>query len=417
MATTTKPRRKRASAEPRERRFQGRVLGLRESEDGARGEADILLAVFDVPDTEVAVGNEAVQVIDPGAFRTIIESGKLGSRPFGLDHFDAHIYGYSDSRKTIGKLENWEEVEEFRVEGRDESLSGLQVTAHYNLRTDVGRFAWEVLNFMPELVQYSFRWPADEKIEEGEDGMEHVTEFSDVIEGSQVVFGAQALTGAANLRTAERELLHSLRTAIKRHSTATDTTSDWDASVAWRNIPEREAALRAATAWFDPEGDPDTKTAYRFIHHNVGTDGRVGAANMRACANSIAILNGGRKGTTIPEADRPGVHSHMAGHYEDADMETPELRERAPGDEVLEQWMEDADVRGSVALLLLRHHWHGEKVPPKPSLALLKEWMKDESFAEKVKQLMSERTSQLTQRDPLAGLYAALTDSLAVEAT
>lgn len=120
----------------------------------------------------------------------------------------------------------------------------------------------------------------------------------------------------------------SFKAAIAAHSTA---TSD----AAW-NGPEAEAALsndagaatyKKAFAWVDPEGDPGKKASYKFIHHEVtdGTD--VGAANMRACSSAIGVLNGGRGGTTIPEADMAGVHRHLARHMMDGDMEPPPMKE------------------------------------------------------------------------------------------
>jgi hypothetical protein len=52
--------------------FRGRVLRSQETAD--LGEADVLVAVFGVPDTNVAVGNKERQVIDQGAFRSWIET-------------------------------------------------------------------------------------------------------------------------------------------------------------------------------------------------------------------------------------------------------------------------------------------------------------------------------------------------------
>ena len=42
--------------------------------------------------------------------------------------------------------------------------------------------------------------------------------------------------------------------------------------------------------------------------------------------DGIGVLNGGRGGTTIPDADRQGVWNHLAKHLRDADLTPPELK-------------------------------------------------------------------------------------------
>ena len=117
------------------------------------------------------------------------------------------------------------------------------------------------------------------------------------------------------------------RKAIASHYTATSTgTWDGPANEARLSNDAGAATYRKAYAWRDPEGDADAKASYKFIHHEVAADGAVGAANMKACSATIAVLNGGRGGTTIPEADHEGVHAHVATHMMDAEMEPPELK-------------------------------------------------------------------------------------------
>ena len=107
-------------------------------------------------------------------------------------------------------------------------------------------------------------------------------------------------------------------------------TSDvpWDGNVNQTNLPNDGGAaiFRRAYAWVDPAADPNTKAAYKFIHHMVAADGTVGAANVVACSTGIAVLNGARGGTTIPDADRQGVWNHLAQHLDDAGRTPPELR-------------------------------------------------------------------------------------------
>ena len=98
---------------------------------------------------------------------------------------------------------------------------------------------------------------------------------------------------------------------IRVHHTTT-TNKGWDGST-------NEARLR------DEENDPQTKTAYRFIHHSVDADGKIGAANLKAASSGIAVLNGGRRGTTIPKKDRERVYRHLAAHLKDAGQTPPEL--------------------------------------------------------------------------------------------
>jgi len=116
--------------------------------------------------------------------------------------------------------------------------------------------------------------------------------------------------------------------AIAIHHTATDEgTWDGPANEGRLDSGRDEAYYRRAFAWQDSEGDPTTKAAYRFIHHMVAADGTPGAASTRGCSAGIGVLNGGRGGTTIPDADRRGVYNHLAAHLRDADMEPPDLRE------------------------------------------------------------------------------------------
>jgi len=110
------------------------------------------------------------------------------------------------------------------------------------------------------------------------------------------------------------------------HTDTTDTAWDGPANEARLRTDESEAYYRQAYAWQDPDGDPETKAAYKFIHHVVGSDGEIGAANVRACITGIAVLNGARGGADISDGDRRGVWEHLAAHLKDADIEPPELR-------------------------------------------------------------------------------------------
>ena len=113
---------------------------------------------------------------------------------------------------------------------------------------------------------------------------------------------------------------------IRSHATATSTK-------AWRG-PQMETklgdapakVLKKAYAWVDPDGDPDVKASYKFIHHEVDRDGSVGAANVKACTSGIGVLNGARGGANVPVRDRKGIHAHLARHLRDAGEEPTPLK-------------------------------------------------------------------------------------------
>lgn len=142
------------------------------------------------------------------------------------------------------------------------------------------------------------------------------------------------------------------------HHTPTDM-GGWDAGAMLQRMGDEPgaAALKAMHAWMDPEGDPETKAAYKLPHHMVSEAGEVGAANMTACSAGIAALNGARGGVDIPDGDRAAVHRHLAAHMMDADMEPPELKSRA-GRSAVE--------RRAFTLTEIRFEEPGEGAPPTP---------------------------------------------------
>ena len=76
----------------------------------------------------------------------------------------------------------------------------------------------------------------------------------------------------------------------------------------------------------DPEGSPDVKGSYKFIHHEVGPQGEVGPANVKACTSGIGILNGARGGADIPSGHRKGIYNHLARNLRDAGEDPPALK-------------------------------------------------------------------------------------------
>jgi 2'-5' RNA ligase len=140
-----------------------------------------------------------------------------------------------------------------------------------------------------------------------------------------VVAGGQPVT-AAELETLRVQEMG----AVGTHDTAT-TDGDWDGPANEKRLdgPLTADKARAAYAWYDGSALTDgemPKSAAKFIHHEIGEDGAVGAANLTACSATIAALHGARGGANIPEADRRGVYDHVAAHLRDAGKEPEPFR-------------------------------------------------------------------------------------------
>lgn len=99
--------------------------------------------------------------------------------------------------------------------------------------------------------------------------------------------------------------------AIRTHSTAVDTESDWDGPGEVAAAPNEEATLRYMHAWIEAGADPDAKQSYKFPHHKAGTDT---AAVIAGVNNALSRL----PQADIPEGDRSGVEDHLRMHQEDA---------------------------------------------------------------------------------------------------
>jgi len=115
--------------------------------------------------------------------------------------------------------------------------------------------------------------------------------------------------------------------AIGAHHTATSSRA-WDGPKAEKNLKSDgdEAYYRKAFAWQDPGRDPATKSAYRFMHHEVSPAGDIGAASVKGCQAAIGVLNGATGGAHIPEDERQSAYDHIAMHLRDAGVEPAELK-------------------------------------------------------------------------------------------
>jgi hypothetical protein len=110
---------------------------------------------------------------------------------------------------------------------------------------------------------------------------------------------------------------------MRVHHTETSNGA-WDGPKAESRLADNPRAFRREFAFVD-RSDPENKTDAKFPHHEVSTRGAVGAANVRACINGIAILNGGRGGAKISERDRRGIYRHLAAHLKDAGRKPADL--------------------------------------------------------------------------------------------
>jgi signal peptide peptidase SppA len=115
--------------------------------------------------------------------------------------------------------------------------------------------------------------------------------------------------------------------AFRSHKTAvSDQPWDGPANKTRVRSGEKRVYYGRIFAGYDSEGNEGAKETYHFIHHEVAEDGTPGPANLTACSSGIGTLNGGRGGTTIPAADRPGYHAHLASHLKDGKKEVPPLK-------------------------------------------------------------------------------------------
>lgn len=189
------------------------------------------------------------------------------------------------------------------------------------LNTTAGRDTFEVVREMGELQEWSYGFDVLDA-EFGTFEGKHVQYLKrlHVHEASPVLLGAGVNTRTLDVKGAKR--------AISSHDTPT-TTGEWDGPGVVAAIPNdaSPADMRSVFAWVDGSGDPGNKSSYKFPHHG----GVGGAANVRGCTAGIAVLNGARGGSDIPDSDRQGVYNHLAAHLRDAEREPPELRSRDGG--------------------------------------------------------------------------------------
>lgn len=209
------------------RRFRARVLqpevAARALEDQAtRGEATIMVAAFDVPDTGVAMGNDEAQVIDRGAFDSWIARSDFETQPVPLyaDHGEYWVWGTPLWQLKLGRSSNFRE-------GDDAGVTGLLVDASYNLQKQIAREAFSDLLHDPNGANFSFtNMRAGEVTYRAEDGMTHVKEMTTGVEEvSQVGEGAQT---DAHLVAARSRLSLATSRSLSLTKLMSDLYSAWD---------------------------------------------------------------------------------------------------------------------------------------------------------------------------------------------
>lgn len=233
-------------------------------------------------------------------------------------------------------------------------VDGDQLLVDFNLYLGMGDLVDRVYQAMIDeaLEEWSIGFWAEEITwDKDNDRCDQISQ-GDLAEASVCVRGANPETGTLDLsgkpgwlmgdekeRQAEVSRLRSRfnvpdldrrRGAIAIMHTPTSSAA-WDGPGQEVKLDNEDGAdvYQKAYAWVDPEKDADTKAAYKFIHHFVDSDGTVGDASTVACSSGIAVLNGGRGSTSIPEGDVQGVYDHLAAHLKDAGMDPPELKSRA----------------------------------------------------------------------------------------
>jgi HK97 family phage prohead protease len=221
-----------------------------------------------------------------------------------------------DQSEVVGKV-----LTARAVAGADGSqVHRLHATMQMNMETQAGREAFS--NVSGDYVRewsVGFNMKPDGARVETVGGMSvRVIEDLDWVEASTVIRGASPYTQTISAKT-EKD-------AIPAHDTSTSGVP-WDSGEMVKRIRnDAEAStLKRMYAYVDPDKDEDTKSAYKFPHHNVSTDGTIGAANIKGCQSAIGVLNGAMGGADIPDSDVAGVYKHVAGHLEDADLEPAEL--------------------------------------------------------------------------------------------
>jgi HK97 family phage prohead protease len=272
--------------------------------DRSAGTFEALVSVFGNVDV---VGDKVM----PGAFTKSLKAWEDSGDPIPV----IWSHDWDNPFAHIGTVTKAAETDE-----------GLLVTGQLDMAQP---FAAQVYGLMAErrIREFSFAYDV---VDEARTKEANELRELELIEVGPTLKGANPATQLVGVKAMAAALEAQTKKAIASHSTDTSDGS-WDgpANEARLSTDAGASTYRKAYAWQDPDTDEDTKAAYRFIHHEIDSDGNVGAANLKACSTGIGVLNGGRGGTTIPDADRKGVYAHLAKHLADGGQEAPELKAKA----------------------------------------------------------------------------------------
>lgn len=293
-----------------------------------------LVSVFNVVDH----GGDAVY---PGAFSDAVKAVKSGLQ---LPSYWSH--NMADPDMNLGVVVDLDEVlpgdpRLFGVGGEAEKNGGLLASIKYDKTEKADRVLELIKAGRVKQSSYTYDVTDGEYISAKSDttgmGQHYALRKLDVLEIGSCQLGMNSDTTLVGIKS---------RQAAMREKAAARTVADkgalplsvgpakcvdgaWDGPGTESGISaDASAAQLAAFYAWRGEGDATAKSDYRFIHHGLGDDGHAAAANLKACITGIGVLNGGRGGSTIPEADVKGVYAHLAAHIREAGQEPPGLKAR-----------------------------------------------------------------------------------------
>lgn len=327
------------------RRASAPIYGFKALIGEPEGSFEAVVAVFNNVDL---VGDRII----PGAFAKSLSRWATSGDPIPVlwshqwDNLDAHVGSVLEAAELYPGDQ--------RLPDELNDLGGLWVKARMDIEEEFPARLWKRMKTR-RIKEFSFAYdvmPGGER--RAGDGANDLVDL-DVIEVGPCLKGINTATSLIDVKSVPHAFvpkvddpdrclmcgltrmtnahIHQLgrrsggaKAAIASHSTATsDETWDGPANEANLSTDDGADVYREAYAWVDPEGDPDVKSSYKFIHHFVSDAGAVGAASTTASSTGIGVLNGGRGGADMPDGDRQGVYNHLAKHLSDADMEPPEL--------------------------------------------------------------------------------------------
>jgi hypothetical protein len=264
------------------------------------------------------------------------------------------------------------------------------VDGQFFLDTAGGQETYKTVKNLGELQEWSYGYEILDRIPgqfEGQD-VQFLRKLK-VHEVSPVMLGVGEDTHTVAIKARA-----DVKAAFASHDSETSEGA-WDGPANEKNVrtDEADSYYKRIYAWKDPDGEAGKKETYSFIHHEVDSEGEPGAANMKACASAIGILNGGRGVDVAAQPwgkDRAGIHKHLAAHMMDADMEAPELM---PMSEMMgkeEKAFTDEEVRQLKAFLQMVGDSMDVKAGRRNSNA-------DEDRMKRISELMEEMSSLMRE--------------------